>query len=265
MTASLLFYNKITPLNRDNHRELKLKIGTGKAEFAGKTHYVPLAAGEFYQAARDYPILFVGTGKAISPVALLGLRSEENLFLNADKSWAKGVYVPAFVRRYPFVLGNVQPDSEEFTVCIDAEYDGFSQAEGTALFDEAGKETPYLNDTITFLNQFMVEMKRTRQFAEKLEELDLLVTRNLRIDDGLGRHFYLQDFRAVDEGKLNQLSDAALVELYREGYIGWIYAHLISIGNVTRLPERVPGAVSPTVTDDQAQAPAKSKAKSKTQ
>ena len=238
MTATLLLYRQITPLNRDNHRELKLVTGSGKADFAKQVHYVPLAGAEFYQAARDYPVLFAG-GDEAAPVALLGLRKDENLFLENDGQWAAGTYVPAFVRRYPFVLADVQKNNEEFTVCIDDAFSGFSTQEGTALFDTEGKETNYLKGTIEFLNHFLAEMRRTQEFAETLSKLNLLTKRNLRISDDRGRRFLLRDFRIIDEAKLAELDDKTLGELQRKGYLGWIYAHLISIGNAARLPARL--------------------------
>lgn len=244
--ATMLFYDKVVPLNRDNHRDLKLSTQAGNAGFATGTHYVPLAGAEFHQAARDYPVLFAGGDDGGGPVALVGLRENENLFLDDDERWTSGTYVPAFVRRYPFVLANVAAaqDSEkgedrEYTVCIDESYAGFSSEDGRALFDDDGKETEYLNNTVTFLNQFLAEMKRTQQFVERLNDLDLLSARNLRVNDDRGRHFSLQDFRIVDEDKLAKLDDAVLGELHRDGFLGWIYAHLISIGNAARLPARL--------------------------
>lgn len=235
--TTMLFYEKIVPLNRDQHRKLRLRPAESKARFSANTHYVPVAGTEFYQAARDYPLLFPKDG-GNGPIALLGLREGENLFLQADGSWLEGVYVPAFVRRYPFILAR-DGDSDTRTVCIDTEFSGFGEAEGQALFDEEGNGTEYLDGVIEFLNRYAADMELTGAFLAKLEELGLLVERNLRITDSKGRNFHLNEFRIVDEGKLAQLDDVALGELHRKGWLGWIYAHLISVGNVNQLPVRV--------------------------
>ena len=235
--TSMLFYEKITPLNRDLHRTWRLRPSESKARFAANTHYVPVAGTEFYQAARDYPLLFPKEG-GNGPIALLGLREGENLFLQADGAWMEGVYIPAFVRRYPFILARGD-EANARTVCIDTEFAGFGEKEGNALFDEEGKDTEYLKGVIDFLNRYATDMELTGAFLQKLEQLELLTERNLRVTDSKGRNFHLNEFRIVDEGKLAALDDATLGELHRKGWLGWIYAHLISIGNVNQLPVRV--------------------------
>lgn len=236
--TTMLFYEKIVPLNRDQHRKWHLRPAETKARFAANTHYVPVAGTEFYQAARDYPLLFPKDG-GNGPIALLGLREGENLFLQEDGAWLEGVYIPAFVRRYPFILARDGESSETRTVCIDVEFTGFGETEGQALFDEEGQGTEFLNGVIDFLNRYATDIELTAAFLAKLEELDLLVERNLRITDSKGRNFHLNEFRIVDEAKLAQLDDATLGDLHRRGWLGWIYAHLISVGNVNQLPVRV--------------------------
>lgn len=243
--TQMLFYGKITPLNRDNHRRLRIQPAEDKARFAADTHYVPLAGNEFYQAARDFPVLFAGGDDGEGgPIALLGLHEGENLFVEESGAWLDGVYVPAFVRRYPFILARGD-DGRNLTVCIDESFPGFSEESGSLLFDEDGQDTAYLARTVEFLNRYAAEMQHTSDFVKHLGELDLLVTRNLRITDGKGRNFLLNDFRIVDEAKLAELDDAALGELHRKGWLGWIYAHLISLGNVNRLPSRIADAEGP--------------------
>lgn len=251
--TTMLFYEKIVPLNREEHRRLHLKSSESKARFAAGTHYVPVAGSEFYQAARDYPIVFPkesGNG----PIALLGLREGENLFLQADGAWLEGVYIPAFVRRYPFILA--RGDNEQSrTVCIDADFPGFVEKEGNALFDEEGKETDYLQSVIEFLNRYATDMELTNAFLEELDAQGLLVERNLKVTDSKGRNFFLNEFRIIDEDRLAKLDDAALLELHRKGWLGWIYAHLISIGNVNQLPVRVTSEPPTTVETGKSKAP----------
>jgi hypothetical protein len=231
------FYNNIVPLNRDRHRNLKLRT-EGPMRFAAGAHFVPLTAVELFDAARDYPIVFAG-GEDASPVAVLGLRSGENLFIDTNGRWAEAAYVPAFVRRYPFVLSETS-DTAQYTVCLDESYEGLSETEGTRLFDEEGKESELVGRIVEFLKNFLTEAERTRRFVQRLRELDLLSAQDMQVKDSSGRAFALREFRTVDEKKLKALGDDVLGELHRSGYLGCIYAHLVSLGNVVRLASRVP-------------------------
>jgi len=232
------FYKNVVPLDRDRHRHLKLRM-EGRAEFAAKTHFVPLAAIELYEAARDYPIVFTGDDNAV-PVAVLGLRAGENLFVGADGRWALGTYVPMFVRRYPFILSRTTPESTDYAVCIDESWEGLSDSEGTPLFDQEGKETELVAQAVSFLQGVLTENERTRRFVERLKQLELLTVQSMQVRDAVGRTYALRDFRIVDENKLKALENDVIVDLHRSGYLGCIYAHLVSLGNASRLALRVP-------------------------
>jgi len=119
--ATLLFYQRPVPLNADVHRNARLGPSDGNFTFCAKTNSIPLAAVEFFDAAREYPVAFTGTpGGQFFPIALVGVRQNENLFVGADGRW-QGRYVPAFVRRYPFVLAEKQ-SAEDFNVYLDEAY-----------------------------------------------------------------------------------------------------------------------------------------------
>lgn len=141
--------------------------------------------------------------------------------------------IPAFVRRYPFVLA--QDDANNFTVCFDAAYEGWSQGEGRELFADEGSNSAFLEEMINFLQNFSAEMERTRRFVLKLEELGLLAKRTLQLTHASGETFVLSDFQAVDEEKFLALDDAQVLELHKAGFLGWIYAHLMSLSNANRL------------------------------
>jgi|SRR5690606_4676856 len=232
------FYKNVVPLNRESHRALRLRTD-GRMTFAAGVHFVPLAAVELYEAARDYPIVFAG-GEDANPVAVLGLRAGENLFIDADGRWSRGAYVPVFVRRYPFILSGTGPESTDFVLCIDEGFDGWSQTEGLPLFDDDGKESELVTRAVGLLRDALTESERTRRFVERLKELDLLTVQSMQVKDPAGRTYALRDFRMIDESRLKALDDGVLGELHRAGYLGCIYAHLVSLGNVTRLALRMP-------------------------
>lgn len=238
--ASMLFYDSVAVLNGERHGDLRIQSGSRDCGFAANTHYVPLVATEFYQAAADYPILFVGDDSGVAPVALLGLRDGHNPFIDDERQWLPGTYLPAFVRRYPFILARASDDEASgMVVCIDENYRGFSRTEGQPLFDSNGGHTDYLDETIEFLQQYQADTERMRAFVQRLNELGLLTSRDIRMQDSTGRDYWLEDFRVVNEKALDQLDEKRVNELHTNGYLGWIHAHLVSLTRLERLPARL--------------------------
>jgi hypothetical protein len=236
--SSMLFYDRPVALNRDQHRHVKLASNEGDYAFARHTNSLLLAASELTEAAKDYPIVFVGTaGGPYTLAALLGLGDNENLFLDADGKWANGTYVPAFARRYPFVLAEGQDAQTDLTVCIDESYAGLNAATGDALFDADGNESPALQQHIAFLKLFHADMQQTRLFAESLAALDLLEPKTVTIDDG-GAKRVLDGFFVVNQARLRALGDAETLALVRSGAMYCIDAHQLSLSNIERLAIR---------------------------
>jgi len=236
--ATLLFYQKPVQLNSDVHKNARLGGLAGNFGFARETNSIPLAAVEFFDTAREYPIAFTGNESgAMFPIAIMGVRQNENLFVSADGKW-EGRYIPAFVRRYPFVLAE-KPDAEDFNVYLDEAYPGFGAADGERLFAEDGEQAPLLKQALEFLSAYQGEIKRTRLFVERLQALNLLIPRVLEVVRPNEQPMVLQGFSVVDEARLMALGDAELLDLARSGLLAWIHAHLMSLGNVPALGQRL--------------------------
>jgi hypothetical protein len=161
--------------------------------------------------------------------------------VDAQGLWAAGCYIPAFARRYPFVLAKT--DSEEkLTVCIDEVYAGLSGNKGEVLFGDDGTETPYLKRVLDFLQLFHTEAQRTATFANRLKELGLLVPKVINVERGSERQS-VGGLWIVDAAKLRGIDDARAVELFRSGYLAWIEAHLLSLGSLSRLVARLDASI----------------------
>ena len=242
--ASTLFYERPVILNRERHKHTRLAPAVNHFAFAARTNALPIATTEFGEAARHYPIVFVGEeGGPFGVAALVGLTRDENLLVDAQGRWATGTYVPAFARRYPFVLARgVQGQPEDqLTVCVDEVYPGLSadgQGGGEALFDAGGQETPYLQRVLEFLSAFEQDIQRTRAFTQRLEELGLLAPKTITVERR-GAKQTLEGVWIVDEVKLRALDDARVVGLFRANYLPWIEAHLLSLGNLQQLAARL--------------------------
>ncbi len=234
--ANLLFYTKPAALNKVVHKDTKIKPLGDNYSFARSTNSVILAGVEFTEAAKEYPIVFAQAGESVVPVALLGLRNEENLFVHESGNW-DARYIPAFVRRYPFVLAEAGEQNQRM-VCIDEDYAGFDDESGEALF-ENDQPTPILKQAMDFLEEYQRQYTRTEAFVKRLQEYDLLMSLNAKIDMNDGQQFALQGLLAVDEKKLLQLSDDQALEFFRSGELAWLYCHLMSMGCMASLVDRI--------------------------
>lgn len=232
------FYKKVVALNSKAHRNLRFAASETSFTFARDTTAVLLGGVEFAEAAREYPIVFVrGQDRQMRPVALLGVREGENLFVDEQGKW-DARYIPAFVRRYPFVMaeGGTQGG---LVVCIDENCPALNRDHGELLIDAEGKLQPRMNEVMQFLQNFQQEFVRTELIARQLDELGLFVQQGARFDTADGKTFQLNDFYLVDETKFGQLADDKLPQLFRSGALGLAYLHLASLGNMRRLLDRL--------------------------
>jgi hypothetical protein len=240
--SDTMYYEKPVLLDRDKHRKLRVKPGSSFA-FARKANSLYLAGVEFNEACKEYAIVFTrGAHQKIVPVAMLGLRSRENLFVDAGENWAAS-YVPAFVRRYPFVLAELPGQS--LGVCVDEAYGGLDNKEGEALFDARGGNTPFLQNALDFLTRYQQEFGRTEAFCRRLEQAGLLTEMNAKAQLVDGRSFAVNGLLVVDEKKLMALPDAVALSLFRAGELHLISMHLASLSNMQKLVELMAQRKSP--------------------
>jgi len=227
-----LFYQKPVALNSEIHKAATIGPGPGKLSFAAKTHSVILAGVEFAEACREFPIIFSAMDNGrIVPLALLGLVANENLFVNEAGEW-RGAYIPAYIRRYPFI--NTEGDDQQLVVCVDEAYEGFNAPGGQALF-ENDEPTPYLKQAMALLEDYYGQMKNTEAFGQHLNQLGLLKPMDANVNLNDGRSFNLTGLLVVDEQQLKQLGKDVVDELFRSGALALVYAHLLSLGNLSRL------------------------------
>lgn len=234
--ANLLFYDKPVALNKVQHKDLKIKPMGNNFSFASDTNSVIVAGVEFTEASKEYPIVFAKAGETVVPVVLLGLRNQENLFLKEDGSW-DARYIPAFVRRYPFVLAETGEQGQRM-VCVDEGFPGLNESEGEPLFED-GEPTQILKQAIDFLEEYQRQYLRTETFVKRLQENDLLMSLNAKIDMVDGQQYSLTGLLAVDEKKLLALPDDKALEFFKSGELAWVYCHLASLGCMARMVDRV--------------------------
>lgn len=222
-------FRRPRPLDRLAHKDLVLdrKAGFG---FARAHIAIPVTLSEFAAAARDFPIVFAGD--PVQPFALLGLRDGRNLAVNEAGQWRKGRYIPAHLRRYPFVF--MEAPGNQFVLCIDEAAEHFTAAEKLdpqRLFED-GAPTPLVGDALKFLAAFQSEFGATRELAAAIAGAGLLIERQAEIDlSGGAGHLSLGGFRIVDEEKLAAVADDVFLAWRKRGWLAPIYFHLQSLAN----------------------------------
>lgn len=231
-------HKKVVALDRVKHRDLKLDLGARDLGTVSGLNAFFVATTEFADACKEFPVVWVAAGKddagkpQVAPIAVFGLQAGQNLCVD-ENGW-RVRYVPAVLRLYPFGLARVGPT--EMVVCFDEAWQGFG-SQGQALFDGQGEPTEFTRNVQKQLENFEVEVERTRQVGAVLMEKGLL--RDMRFDATLpdGKKLTVDGFLTVDEEKLNKLGDADLLTFSRNGLLGLIHAHQISLTNMTRLVE----------------------------
>ncbi|MDT7933812.1 MAG: SapC family protein [Sphingomonadaceae bacterium] len=227
-----LFYGSVVPLSSQLHPNWGF-TPPANLEFARHSHAIPLTVDEFVIAQRDYPVVF-GAGPGAAPLALVGMADGRNLFIGPDGQWAPGKYVPAYVRRYPFILAKLNENTEELSLCFDDASGLFAPGIGEMLFD-GDQPTEVTKNALSFCDQFEQAVMRTRQFMTELDELNIVIDGEVTIQiEGRDPAVY-RGFRMVDENKLRELRGDQSRKAVQNGMLGMIYAHLFSLGQISNL------------------------------
>lgn len=229
-----LFYNQIEPLSSAAHGEWKAR-GLEAAPFLAKAHAVPLTIEEFALAQRHFPIVF-SSGPDPVPLALMGLNEGVNVFVDDEGKLTSEIYVPAYVRRYPFMLARLRPDSEDLSLCFDPSSGALGEFdEGNALF-EGADPSQTTKDILGFCERFEQAAMQTGQFVRELAEHKLLIDGEVSIQpDGAPQPFVYRGFQMVSEEAVRNLRGDVLRKMVQSGMLPLIFAHLFSLSLVREI------------------------------
>lgn len=227
-----LFYKNPVPLDAQKHSNLSLKKDFG-FEFTNGVNAVPVNMIEMTQICHFYPIAFSPDDNA-TPVAILGLRDNENLFLDAQNNWQGGVYIPAYIRRYPFIFSEI-PNSDQLTLCIDQSENVIEDDGAQKFFDAEGKPSTLSQNALEFCKSYHAAAQATQQFSKALSEKELLVQKEVQVNIAGNRRINFSGFKILDEAKFAELDDKTFLEWRAKGWLPFIYAHLFSGSQWQRL------------------------------
>ena len=223
-----LFYKDLVPLSSVDHADFRARP-LDSAEFLVGQHAIPLTSDEFVSACRFFPIVF-SAGDNPVPLALMGLNEGINTFVDDDGKLVNPVYVPAYIRRYPFLLAKLQPNSEELSLCFDPTSGALGKFdEGDVLFVD-GQPSDQTKAVLEFCKNFEEAGQRTGMFMDELKKADLLMDGEVSIQqEGNDKPYVYRGFQMVDENKLRELRGDVLRKLMQNGILGLIFAHLFSL------------------------------------
>ncbi len=234
-----LFYKDLVPLNATQHANFRIRQPQA-AQFLVKEHAVPLTVDEFTSCQRSLPIVF-SAGDNPVPLALMALNEGMNTLVD-ENGVMRGneVYVPGYVRRYPWMLARLDPSREELSLCFDPSVDHIGEFEdGERLINEDGTPTDATKEILNFCEQFEQAARRTNQFVVDLKELDLLMEGELAIQiPNVEQPFVYRGFQMVNEEKLRELRGDQLRKINQNGMLAMIHAHLFSLQGMRELFSR---------------------------
>lgn len=224
-----LFYNGLEPLSSEVHANFKVKP-SDTAPFLVNQHAIPVTVEEFPLIQRHMPIVF-SSGDEPIPIALMGLNEGVNVFISDEGRLIDDtIYVPAYIRRYPYMLARLRPDADELSLCFDPSSPTIGAFEdGDPLFTD-GQPSELTQNILKFNENFEQAAARTGQFMKEIKELDLLMEGEVTIQqDGIEQPFVYRGFQMIDEKKLSELRGDQLRKISQSGMLPLLYAHLFSL------------------------------------
>lgn len=224
-----LFYKDLMPLNSRDHGNWRARV-VDKASWIGSQHAIPLTVDEFAQAQRHFPIVFSAGDNSV-PLALMGLNEGVNVFFDAEGTLLDDSYVPAYIRRYPFLLARLKPDAEEMSLCFDPSCDMIGEFEdGAALFAD-GEPSEHTKGLLQFCEQFEQAGARTQAFMNEIKQAELLMEGEVAIQqtDKPEQPYIYRGFQMINQEKLREIDGDKLKQWNEIGLLPLIFAHLFSL------------------------------------
>jgi hypothetical protein len=222
-------------LTAEDHRDLRIR--TERTPALGDAVMTCITVpSEFRRVQTHYPILFQldQTRDSFTALAMFGFELGENLFLTYAGWDAR--YRPLAIDSQPFLVGRGVGDVRQ--VHIDMASPRIGTSEGTRVFDDTGRPTPYLERIADQLRALDTDYVASADFFAALRRYDLLepLTLDVTLDDGSKNR--LVGYHVIDEDRLVALDDAAVADLHGAGHLMPIFMALASLGNIGDLVAR---------------------------
>ena len=220
-------YQSVQALSANKHAGLRLSPSNGYAN-AAKMASIIISAPEFPAAARDYPVVFSDHETEAMAYVVTGYADGMNIYVDNKGAWRKETYIPAYVRRYPFIF--LQSDGgNRLTLAIDQNGGWISESSGTLLYEADGTPSTTTKNGLAFCRAYKNELDRTRTLVRQIVDSGITIGRRAEITLPGGKKATIAGFRIVDEKKLAALPDATFLEMRKSGALTLVYCHLMSM------------------------------------
>jgi len=228
-------YNNLEIVDKIAHKNASVKEVTNFT-YAKQLINAPITIAEFFEVCKDYPILFAkDANDSWMATAMLGYKENENLFVDSDGNWEKLRYIPAYIRRYPFIFVN-QSNINELALAMEGDFKSEDDADKIRkFFKEDGTNSDFLNSVLGFLNQFQNDALATSEFIKQLNSWELLEEKVANIQTPTGQHYSINGFYVINEEKLKHLSKKKKDDIYNKNATPLITAHLLSLSNIQKI------------------------------
>jgi len=229
---SINIYKDVRVINRDEDKKLKVAPIEGFS-YASDVGSCIITVAEFFQAAKSQPVVFAKNEQGdYLALAVMGLKNGKNVYVKDDGTWRENEYIPAFIRRYPFIY--IQHDVDKLTLAIDHDNKAVNKRKGEAIFDADGEPSDYTQKVLGFLDEYQQSSNHTQAMIKMLDEKGLLEDATASIVKN-GDEVGLTGFKRVNEEKLASLADNDVLDLIKSGVYKWVVAHLMSLANFQKL------------------------------
>ncbi len=228
-----LLYRDLVPLSSQVHGERRVR--PADAGFLRTVHAVPLLSEEFILAQRHFPIVF-SAGDNPVPLALFALNEGQNMFVDEDGRFPAEMYVPAYIRRYPFILARLRPDSDDLSLCFDPTSDAVGDdPEGAPLFDGA-EPSERTREILAFAESFEQSSQMTSAFMRELADHKLLMDGEFTVQpQGQDQPHVYRGFQMISEDAVRNMRGDVARKLLQNGAMPLLYAHFFSLQRMGEL------------------------------
>jgi len=236
ITGKMFMFERPELLTKEQHGNLGVKRMDQPYSYSAKVRAIPITVTEIPTAMKHYPIVFASVEEP-TPLAVVGIVDDTNLFVNDNGHWEENTYIPGYIRRYPFAFAS-ETGGERLALVIDAGYDGIGP-DADEMFFKDGEPTETMNMAVEFCKEYEQARRLTEEVMRNVVKLDIITGQNAQYTpQGQTEQRTFAQYFGVDEQRLKDLSDAEFLELRVLGLLPILYGQVMSLGNWRSLMQR---------------------------